>query len=514
MKKIFLLTAGLLLLGTNIIFAQSDDSFNEDALFGSTDDSFSEEALFGSTDDPFSDDALFGSSDDDLFFDDGIIDITETQTGSSDSLNHGELFENGSIKIGGTFTTKISTSTVLYQDQSGVSEENKKSFGDNIADTELTPQAEALLTVDARPSQTLRMYTKFGFAYPFSTTAVSTAKTTSNINPFTNDPIYTTTVNTNVSDYLVLKELFTDFSAADRVFFRFGKHTVTWGTGLFFSPVSDMINTSSIDPENTDAQVDGSLNLRTQITFPGSQNCLWFYVIPSTNFTSGTTTLAKETAVAGKADLVFGGWELGIGGLWKYHDSPKAMITASGSLFGKVSVFGEAVYQYGTASEWKKNTSFDDKSNYFLLTAGASYFWKTPSITLMAQYYYDGYDAKDIPLMNMTVTDLAHNYFTKGHNIAVAANFGRLFGTTDLTATIFGMANFGKEKLPAMLKSMLGAYNVKASDLTTATFSAMLNWTPFKNFTVSGGPYVTFTDWDEKPVVSLKLSATLGGGKF
>ncbi len=504
MKKIFLLTAGLLLLGTNILFAQSDDSFDEDALFGSTDDSFSEEALFGSTDDPFSEDALFGSSDDDLFFDDGIVDITETQTGSSDSLKHGELFENGSIKIGGTFTTKISTSTVLYQEQTDL--------GDNIADTELTPQAEALLTVDARPSQTLRMYTKFGFAYPFSTTAVSSAKTTSKT--FGETTLYTTDVTTSVTDYLVLKELFTDFSAADRVFFRFGKHTVTWGTGLFFSPVSDMINTSSIDPENTDAQVDGSLNLRTQITFPGSQNCLWFYVIPSTNYTAGTTTLAKETAVAGKADLVFGGWELGIGGLWKYHDSPKAMLTASGSLFGKVSVFGEAVYQYGTASEWKKDTSFDDKSNYFLLTAGASYYWKTPSITLMGQYYYDGYDAKDISLMNMATSDLAHNYFTKGHNIAVAANFGRIFGTTDLTATVFGMVNFGKEELPAMFKAMLGAYNVKPTDLSTATFSAMLNWTPFKNFTVSGGPYVTFTDWDEDPVVSLKLSATLGGGKF
>lgn len=499
MKKIFLLTAGLLLLGTNFIFAQSDDPF-------------SDEALFGSSDDPFSEDALFGSSDDDLFMDDGIVDITDTQTDSSDALKHGELFENGSIKIGGTFTTKISTSTVLYEDQSGVSKENKKSFGDRIADTELTPQAEALLTVDARPSQTLRMYTKFGFAYPFSTTAVSSAKTTSKT--FGEKISYTTDVTTSVTDFLAVKELFTDFSAADRVFFRFGKHTVTWGTGLFFSPVSDMINTSSIDPENTDAQVDGSLNLRTQITFPGTQNCLWFYVIPSTNFTAGTTTLAKETALAGKADLLLGTWELGIGAFWKYHDSPKAMLTASGSLFGKVSVFGEAVYQYGTSSEWNKDTSFENKSNYFLFTTGASYFWKTPSITLMAQYYYDGYDAKDISFTNMTLTDLAHNYFTKGHNIAVAANFGRIFGTTDLTATVFGMVNFGKEELPAMLKAMLGAFNVKSTDLTTATFSAMLNWTPFKNFTVSGGPYLTFTDWEEKPVVSLKLSATLGGGKF
>lgn len=501
MKKILLLTAGFMLLGANFLAAQTDTSFDEDALFGSTDDSFSEDALFDSSDDPFSDDALFGSSDDDLFLDDGIIDITETQTDSSDALKHGELFENGSIKIGGTFTTGISTMTSVYED-------NDKSFGDRIADTKLTPQAEALLTVDARPSQTLRMYSKFGFAYPFSTTAVSTAKTIGELISHTTDET------TSVTDYFAVKELFTDFSAADRVFFRFGKHTVTWGTGLFFSPVSDMINTSSIDPENTDKQVDGSLNLRTQITFPGTQNCLWFYVIPSTNFTAGTTTFAKETALAAKADLLLGAWELGIGGFWKYHDSPKAMITASGSLFGKVSVFGEAVYQYGTSSEWNKDTSFDNKSNYFLLTAGASYYWKTPSITLMAQYYYDGYDAKDIPLLNMTFNDIAHNYFTKGHNIAVAANFGRIFGTTDLTATVFGMLNFGKEDIPALNINMMPSFGVSETYLSTATFSAIINYTPFKNFTIGTGPYITFADWNKKPNVALKFTATLGGGKF
>lgn len=491
MKKIVLLTAGLLLLSTNIVFAQSDDF---------------------ETDDPFSEESLFGSSDDDFFLDDGIVDISETQTDSSDSLKHGELFENGSIKIGGTFTTKVSSSTELYSDQSNVAEANRKSFGDRVGETSLTPQADSLLTIDARPTQTLRMYTKFGFAYPYSTTASSSAKTTGKT--FGTNTLYTTEVTTNVSDYIVLKELFTDFSAADRVFFRFGKHTVTWGTGLFYSPVSDMINTSSINPEDINAQVDGSLNLRTQITFPGSQNCLWFYVIPSTNFSSGTTALAKETAVAGKTDLVFGGWELGFGGLYKYHDSPKAMLTASGTLFGKVSIFGEAVYQYGTSAEWAKDTSFSNKTNLFLLTAGASYFWKTPSITLMGQYYYDGYDDKNLDLMYMTVSDMTHNYGTKGHNIAAMVNFGRIFGTTDLNATILGLVNFGKEDIPAMLKMVAASYGMGNIDAPTGTFSASLSWSPFKNFSLSGGPYVTFTDFKKKPVVSLHLSATLGGGKF
>ena len=79
-----------------------------------------------------------------------------------------------------------------------------------------------------------------------------------------------------------------------------------------------MINTSSIDPENTSAQVDGSLNLRTQIVLPNTQNCLWFYVIPSTDFKPETTadTYLRDTALAAKADLVFGNWEFGIGGFY------------------------------------------------------------------------------------------------------------------------------------------------------------------------------------------------------
>ena len=51
-------------------------------------------------------------------------------------------------------------------------------------------------------------------------------------------------------------------------------------------------------------QVDGALNLRTQIIIPNSQNCLWFYVIPSTKFEGQTAeAYARDTALAGKADI-------------------------------------------------------------------------------------------------------------------------------------------------------------------------------------------------------------------
>lgn len=169
-------------------------------------------------------------SDDDLFFfeDDGIEEFVITEDSKTEELNRGILFETGSIKIGGKFDTSLSTLTTLWAD-------DDENFGTHLKNTSLTPKLSAFLNVDARPTQTLRMYTKFGFAYPFESKAYSSA-TTNKIG----ENYYYTQVQTSISDYFKVKELFTDFSINDRAFFRFGLHTVTWGTGYFYSPVSDM----------------------------------------------------------------------------------------------------------------------------------------------------------------------------------------------------------------------------------------------------------------------------------
>lgn len=432
-----------------------------------------------------SDEDLFGSSDDDFFEDDGIVAIEDMEDSSAAKdnslLSQGVLFEDGSIKIAGNFDTSITTITTLWED-------NDEKFSDRIKDTILLPTAKVLLSLDARPTQTLRMFTKFGISYPFE----------SNVQVMEN--MYGSTT-ANFSSYLKLKELFTDFSIADRAFFRFGLHTVTWGAGYFFSPVSDMINTTSINPEDTDAQVEGCFNLRTQITFPGTQNCLWFYVIPSTNFKSDYTaeTYAKETAFAAKTDILLGNWEFGLGGFYKYKSPVKAMLTATGSL-KKISFFGEFVYQHGTENQWTNNL---DKDSVFYATAGLSYYWKEPLITFAAQYYFDSNDE-----------DIKHIYVTKGHNIAAFVNFGRIFGTTDFTINIFGMANFGKDELSPMLEQMLSSMGINSSYLSSITTSVMFNYSPVKSMTLSCGPYITWKTTDSKPKVDFQIKATLGGGKF
>ena len=470
MKKFFV-TAIFLTFCFVSISAQSDDFSDED--FFSSDDS-----LF--SDDVFSEDSLFADGD-------GIDEVNEVS--AKTDLSKGILFEDGSIKIGGNFTTSLETETVLYS-------EEDKSFGENLKDSVLTPTANANLIVDARPTQSLRMYTKFGIQYPYTVKG-----NLQNKNIF--DQAVTLKTQVTISDWFSLKELFTDFSIADTAFFRFGLHTVTWGTGYFFSPVSDLINTSSIDPENTSAQVDGSLNLRTQIVLPNTQNCLWFYVIPSTDFVAGTTadTYLRDTALAAKADLVFGNWEFGIGGFYKYQNSPKAMLTASGSL-KNVSVFGEFVYRYGADSEWStKKDDWSDKTNIFQATVGLSRYWKNPAITLAAQYYYDGNNK-----------DMIHQYLTYGHNVAALLSFGKILGNSDFTSTIFGMVNFGKEDLPPSLSAMLP--QTYASLINTMTLSAMINYSPLSTIKIGMGPYITWKSFDNNPTVSLKLSASLGGGKF
>ena len=108
--------------------------------------------------DDFSDEDFFSS--DSLFADgDGIDEVNEVS--AKTDLSKGILFEDGSIKIGGNFTTSLETKTVLYS-------EEDKSFGENLKASVLTPTANANLIVDARPTQSLRMYTKFGIQYPYA----------------------------------------------------------------------------------------------------------------------------------------------------------------------------------------------------------------------------------------------------------------------------------------------------------------------------------------------------------
>lgn len=437
------------------------------------------------------DDELFGS-DDDLFFgdDDGIIEMEEIAAPKTD-LKNGVIFETGSVKIGGNFNLSLGTTTVFNDGDN---------FKDSVKETALSPTAEAMLTIDARPAENLRMYMKTGIAYPFVTKGNSPLNTITIPSTLLPPEIQAVLGNNGAYVYFTsdnsprnlfyVKELFTDFNIGENVAMRFGKQTVTWGVGYFYSP-ADVIN-SAIDPENPTEQVEGPLCLRSQIVFPGTQNALWAYLIPDNNFLSGTVK-ARDTALALKGEFVFGGWEIGIGAYYQYDTTPRFMTTASGTIFKKLSVFGEGVCAYGQPEAWLNN---EDKKFYGQGTLGFMYNWSDPKITLMGQYYFNGQDDSslldllvDKGQLSMDDTRLARK---KGHNCACAVSFGKI-GTTSVTGSVYAIANFTNEVLIA---------------------SGSLSYKPINELSISAGPYVTWTGFDNKPVAAVKLDFSLGGGKF
>lgn len=447
-----------------------------------------------------SDDDLFGS-DDDLFGDDDFLIEEVEDVSAKTDLSKGILFDNGSVKIGGSLSASASLSTTLYQKDT--------KFADNLKNSTLSPNLASSITLDARPKQDLRLFSRFNLSYPFT------------------------------GNVLNVKEMFTDFNAGQYVSFRFGLHTVTWGTGLFYSPVSDMINTSSIDPEHRDEQVDGSLNLRTLINIPGTMNNLWIYVIPDKG-----TWQARDTALALKGEFVAGGWELGVGAFYKYNTAPRAMLTASGSI-KKWALFGEAVYQYGSDREWLENAGFSDKKSVIKATAGFMRSWEDPNISLLAQYYYDGndFDASGIndAIFYLNNMDLVFSeYGTQGHNLAVSVGLSKLFGCKDLSLSFLGLANFTKPKLidpngpevsamVTMLNNPLDPDHEHDGDdfkdviddavdnlkkIPRGIFKVMLNYSFNDNITTSFGPTITVADWKKAPIVTMNINFSLGGGKF
>ena len=437
-----------------------------------------------------SDDDLFGSDDDFFGDDDFLIEEVEDVTAKTD-LSKGIVFDNGSVKIGGSLSASASLATTLYQKDT--------EFLENLKASTLSPSLGSSITIDARPNQDLRLFSRFNINYPFGDNVVK------------------------------VKEMFTDFNAGDYTSFRFGLHTVTWGTGMFYSPVSDMINTSSIDPENRDEQVDGSLNLRTLINIPGTMNNLWVYVIPDKG-----TWQARDTALALKGEFVAGGWELGAGAFYKYNTAPKAMLTASGSI-DKWALFGEAVYQYGSDREWIENQGFDDKKSIFKATAGFMRSWTDQNISLLAQYYYDGNDfeatdyERDVKFYNDNMS-LLSEYGTKGHNIAVSIGFSKLFGCKDLSLSLFGLANVTKPKLMDDDELKLAVFTDTGLDdmdkmkllyavgmlkqSPRGILKVMLNYSFNDNISTSLGPSVTVIDWKKAPIVTMNIDFKLGGGKF
>lgn len=428
---------------------------------------------------------------------------------------HGDLknvslsLESKAVRIGGNLTSEL-TLGYLWTDPYSKKNDVKNAFL-NPAVAQLRPTIGANLFFDARPVQNLKLYGKFMFEFPFEKSlngALSVPK--SPLAPKGAD----IPISVSGSPNMKIWELYTDFSAKDIAFFRFGKHTVKWGTGYFYSP-ADVINLSRIDPEKPTADREGPVSLRTHIVIPRTQYNIWLYLLPDTE-----SFKPQYTAGAAKAELVFGDWEWGIGGWYRYEKAPRLISTLSGSIAGKVAVFAEGVFAWGSDVTYYKDdaalTAYTVKNKpFFQATLGGSYTHADSHTMLAMQYYYNGFGYTDTRAADLITDAAAAAINSRDYSNPVLGKYG------DITA----MGNKGQHYIAFTIsQNKIGTEDLKASlfqqfsitekeGMTTLS----LNWNIFKFVQMRTGPtfsYPLSSSAATKGSIGYNLSFKLGGGKF
>lgn len=423
--------------------------------------------------------------------------------------------ENTKLRIGGSLNADMGLK-YLWLDPYTKKTDTKQAFL-NPDQALLKPTIGANLFFDARPAQDLKLYGKFLFAFPFEKSLNGTASIPKEQLPpaasafLKNGVTIPTTV--NGSPNIKIWELYTDFSTKDIAFFRFGKHTVKWGTGYFYSP-ADVINISRIDPQKPTEDREGPVSLRTHIVIPKTQYNIWLYLLPDTK-----EFKPQYTAGAAKAEFVFGDWELGIGGWYRYKKASRFISTLSGSIAGKVSVFAEGVFAWGSDHTYHKNdadfTAYEVKNKpFFQATLGGAYTHDKSHTSIAFQYYYNGFGyAKDTGLANNAAKSLrsansetAQKAQNALQNLASMGNPGQHY-----IAFTLSQNKIGTEDVSASLFQQFAV--TEREGLTTLS----LNWKIFKFVQMSTGPVFSYplsSSSYSKGSIGYNLTFTLGGGKF
>jgi hypothetical protein len=306
-----------------------------------------------------------------LFGEEMVEEISSGQEGSAQNTDPlASLLKREGTRIGGSFSGSLDsvfTWSDLWTGGTSVIDPEKKDLALSLAST---------LYFDARPTEDFRAYgsVKTGLPLSFSAEAAdagAAAVKVPNIRVF---------------------ELFSDFNLDDRIFFRFGKSTVKWGVGYFWSP-ADVINLESINILDAEAQREGPVNFRAHLPVLGTQNNFYFYTILDNNDIAYETT-----ALAAKAEFLLGGYELGLGAYYRYDTAERAMLTLTGPI-GDLDIFGEAMLSRGSAKTfvtqvWPSqilSTSDDHRGDYyFSASAGFRYSNSNDNFNALGQYFYNG----------------------------------------------------------------------------------------------------------------------------
>lgn len=419
------------------------------------------------------------------------------------------------VRIGGTFSGRLGASfswTNPYEDNRDPLNPDKSSLEPTIAST---------LFFNARPEEDLRVYGSIKTAWPFTKTSTFLTGATYNNTP---GPTVTTTEESLSTVNLQIFELFSDFTWDDRVYFRFGKHTVTWGVGYFFSP-ADVINLTPIDVSDPTAQREGPISLRALLPIPNSQNNLWGYLLLPGASSSGSFA-PEEVAYAFKGEFLLADNEIGLGGFYQKDKAPRIMATLSGSL-NRFDLFAEAVASWGNDRQYIKSLfpspAFESRDErwYFQGTAGFLYSARDGYTNIAIQYYYNGegypYDERtklvdQFTALPQAVQDslspvlIGSLYGASQHYGALSISRSQLF-IKDLSAQVLVFAN-----LADLSGFITPSVQYRVFKYMTLSLSPSFVW--YIDGLWGTGKNSEYVLLNNGPKVTVSLSASLGSSRF
>ena len=417
--------------------------------------------------------------------------------------------ESKKMRIGGSLSSSMGID-YAWVDPYSKKDDYLKSFKDGKGSFNTTLNGS--LFFDARPNEDLKLYGKFLFGFPFEKSLSGALTVPKNsFGPLQPNDI-SLPIGVNGAANIKIQELYTDFSAKDIAFFRFGKHAVKWGTGYFYSP-ADVINISRIDPQDPTADREGGISLRTHIIIPKTQHNIWLYLLPPGQ---GEDFDPKYTAGAAKGEFVVGNWELGFGGWYKYEKAPRLITTVSGSIAGKVAVFGEGVFAWGSDYTYYKAdmSSYTEKNKpFFQATLGGSYSNADTNTSIALQYFYNGFGYSNTDVSTSILekaedpVSLSDASFRKKlQNVLAMGNRGQHYIALNISQN-----KLGTDKLSLNLFQQFAISELEGFSKLT------LNWKIYKFASMSTGPsfsYPLSPNSKTKGEVRYSLSFRLGGGTF
>ena len=350
------------------------------------------------------------------------------------------------------------------------------------------PDLEADLYFDARPFDTVRVFTKLKAVYPFGGISVF--------------------------------EAYADLNSNDRVYLRAGQQVVNWGVGYFFSP-ADIISITPIDPLQPGRERQGPLALRMNAPFADVDN-LYLYVVARQELVQSGDFRLEDLAVAPKVEVLLGAWEIGIGAYYQRDQRPKVMMTATGSIVGQIGLFAEGVLSRGRdrvivqevpGAPGTFTTSTDTTTPTFSGTVGARYLQADWHISAIVQYFYNGQGYRD----------------AAGENAANAAYALQIQGTPPGGPRLLPTDVFqpGTHYLAGLVswtdilgsKVDLGLFSEANLSDGSGVVSPSVSFTPFRSFTAVFAPYISYGPDNTEFVTqfgrfSLSLKLTIGTVSF